>query len=225
MAILQPEQSIMLRLACLFLCFLIVNTLSVSVFANTPLTLDKRLGLNSQAENQPLDITSQIAELQSSIEKLQIEQQTYTNIEQSNNETKLSLAGQLREAQIALTLDADIDLDQQASMAYFHLSELKETESSLNDKLRLISQRQTLLPDLIVQAQNALTQHNKTLQAPIETPLGQRNKLQAELLAQHIATLQSERLANPKQLEITQLQQQLNRLSLSQQETFIELIN
>ena len=225
MAILQPEQSIMLRLACLFLCFLIVNTLSVSVFANTPLTLDKRLGLNSQAENQPLDITSQIAELQSSIEKLQIEQQTYTNIEQSNNETKLSLTGQLREAQIALSLDADIDLDQQASMAYFHLSELKETESSLNDKLRLISQRQTLLPDLIVQAQNALTQHNKTLQVPIETPLGQRNKLQAELLTQHIATLESERLANPKQLEITQLQQQLNRLSLSQQETFIELIN
>jgi small-conductance mechanosensitive channel len=225
MAVLQSEPSIMLRLACLFLCFLIVNTLSISVLANTPLTLDKRLGLNPQPENQPLDIQSQITELESSIEKLQIEQQTYTNIERSNNETKLSLAGQLREAQVSLRLDVEIDLNQQASMAYFHLSELKETESSLNQQLRLISQRQTQLPDLIVQAENALTQHNKTLQAPIDTPLGQRNQLQAELLTQHIATLQAERLANPKQLEVSQLQQQLNRLSLGQQEAFIELIN
>ncbi|WP_418895977.1 mechanosensitive ion channel domain-containing protein [Shewanella psychromarinicola] len=225
MTILQPEPSIMLRLACLFLCFLIANILSVSVFANTPLTLDKRLGLNSQSENQPLDIQSQITELESSIKKLQIEQQTYTNIERSNNEAKLSLAEQLAEAQKPLSLNVEIDLNQQASMAYFHLSELKETESSLNQQLRLISQRQTQLPDLIVQAQNALTQHNKTLKSPIDIPLGQRNKLQAELLAQHIVTLQAEQLANPKQLEITQLQQQLNRLSLSQQGIFIELIN
>ncbi|MGX9542949.1 mechanosensitive ion channel domain-containing protein [Shewanella sp. A22] len=215
----------MLRLASLFLCLLIVNTLSFSVFANSPLTLNKRFGLNSQTENQPLDIQSQIAELESSIEKLQIEQQTYTNIERSNNETKLALAGQLREAQMPLSLDTDMDLDQQASMAYFRLSELKETESSLNQQLRLLSQRQTQLPELIAQAENALTQHKKTQQAPIDTPLGKRNKLQAELLAQHIATLQTERLANPKQLETTQQQQQLNRLALGQQEALIELIN
>ncbi|WP_371833608.1 mechanosensitive ion channel domain-containing protein [Shewanella sp. H8] len=225
MAELQLEPNIMFRLACLCLCFLIVNTLSIPVLANTPLTLDKRLGLNSQPENQPLDIQSQIAELESSIEKLQIEQQTYSKIERSNNQIKLSLAGQLREAQVALNLDADIALDQQASMAYFRLSELKETESSLNQQLRVISQRQTQLPQLITQAENALTQHNKTQQVPIDTPLGKRNNLQSALLTQQIETLQAERLANPKQLEITQLQQQLNRLSLEQQEDFIELIN
>jgi len=213
----------MLRLACLSLCFLIMNTLSVAVFASSP--LDKRLGINNQSENQPLDIPSQIAELQSSIEKLQIEQQTYTNIEHANNQTKLSLTELLREAQEPLSLDAEIDLNQQASMAYFHLSELKETESSLNQQLQQISQRQIQLPDLIVKAQNALTQYNKNQQAPIETPLGKRNQLQAELLTQHIATLQAEQRANPKQLEITQLQQQLNHLSLGQQEAFIEIIN
>ncbi|MGI2169613.1 mechanosensitive ion channel domain-containing protein [Shewanella sp. MF05960] len=215
----------MLRLASFLLCFIIINIMSASTYANTPITLDKRLGLNTQTDNQPLDIQTQIAELESSINELQIEQQTYNNVERSNNETKLSLNQQLRDAQTTLKLDADIDLNQQASMAYFHLSELKETESYLNQQLRLITQRQIQLPDLIVQAENALTQHNKTQQAPADTPLGKRNKLQAELLTQHIATLQAERLANPKQLEISQLQQQVNRLSLSQQESFIELIN
>ncbi|MGI2175572.1 mechanosensitive ion channel domain-containing protein [Shewanella ulleungensis] len=215
----------MLRLASSLLCFIIINIVSASTYANTPITLDKRLGLNTQADNQPLDIQTQIAELESSINELQIEQQTYNNVERSNTETKLSLNQQLRDAQTTLKLDADIDLNQQASMAYFHLSELKETESYLNQQLRLITQRQIQLPDLIVQAENALSQHNKTQQAPADTPLGKRNKLQAELLTQHIATLQAERLANPKQLEIAQLQQQVNRLSLSQQESFIELIN
>lgn len=215
----------MLRLASSLLCFIIINIVSASTYANTPITLDKRLGLNTQTDNQPLDIQTQIAELESSINELQIEQQTYNNVERSNTETKLSLNQQLRDAQTTLKLDADIDLNQQASMAYFHLSELKETESYLNQQLRLITQRQIQLPDLIVQAENALSQHNKTQQAPADTPLGKRNKLQAELLTQHIATLQAERLANPKQLEIAQLQQQVNRLSLSQQESFIELIN
>ena len=215
----------MLRLTSFLLCFIIANIVSVPGYANTPVTLDKRLGLNTQANNQAFDIQTQITELESSINELKVEQKTYNNIERSHSETKRSLNQQLRDAQTTLELDADIDLDQQASMAYFHLSELKETESYLTQQLRLITQRQIQLPDLIIQAENALNQHNKTQQAPADTPLGKRNMLQAELLAQHITTLQAERLANPKQLEITQLQQQVNRLSLSQQERFIELIN
>ncbi|GGP65824.1 mechanosensitive ion channel domain-containing protein [Shewanella saliphila] len=215
----------MLRLAYFLLCVIVFSCLLAPAYANTPITLDKRLGLNNQADNKPLDIQTQITELEGSITELQIEQQTYTNIEHSNNEAKLSLNQQLRDAQKPLALDEEIDLNQQASMAYFHLSELKETESYLTQQIRQISQRQTQLPTLIAQAENALIQHNKTQQAPIETPLGKRNKLQADLLSQHIATLQAERLANPKQLEIVQLQQQVNRLNLSQQESFIELIN
>ncbi|WP_445776735.1 mechanosensitive ion channel domain-containing protein [Shewanella sp.] len=221
----QLEPIIMLRLVSFLLFLFALCSLTAPVYANAPITLDKRLGLNTQTDNQALDIHTQITELENSISELKVEQQNYINLERSINETKQTLNQQLQETQTTLTLDADIDLNQQASMAYFHLSELKETESYLNQQLRLITQRQIQLPDLIIQAENALAQHNKTKQAPADTPLGKRNSLQGELLSQHIATLQAERLANPKQLEIAQLQQQVNRLALSQQESFIELIN
>ncbi|QIR16085.1 mechanosensitive ion channel [Shewanella aestuarii] len=193
-----------------------------SSWANNPLQMGVK-----PVEPQPtsLDINEQIDALSASIEKLALEEQSFLNANANNQKIKKNLEKQLNAVISPPKLDPDLNISQQTSMAYFHLSELKETDASLTDQLNKLTARQKLLPDLLSQASNAISQQSKTLAPPQDTPAGQRYNLQTRLLQQKQSTLQAELNANPKQLEVVRLQLQLNRQSLNQQEALIELIN
>ncbi|WP_282167993.1 mechanosensitive ion channel domain-containing protein [Shewanella japonica] len=211
----------MFRIAVFLLCFC-----TFFASANSPLQLDKRLGFSQgNNSNQVIDIPTQIDNVKASIEKLNDEEQSYLELEQNSETTIEQLTAQINQPAPEVFVDNKIDISQQASMAYYHLSEQKQSENELSKQLLSLSKRQQQLPSLIRQAKDALNQFKRTQLAPVDTPLGQLHVLQGQLLEQHIATLSAEHASSPKQKQIAQLQLQLLRIEHAQQEKLIEALN
>ena len=211
----------MLRIA-----FFILSFISFVASANSPLQLDKRLGFSqSNNSSQVVDLPTQIENVKTSITKLSNEQNGYLELEQNSDVITQKISAEINQPITDINISADIDMGQQASMAYYHLSELKQSENDLSEQLVRLSKRQQQLPSLIRQAKDASNQHKRTQLAPVDTPLGQLHLLQGQLLEQHIETLTAELSSSPKQKQIAQLQLQLLRIEHAQQEKLIESLN
>lgn len=197
---------------------------SFYTLANSPLPLDKRLGLNNQNQ-QTISIDQQITELKTSIDRLAANatsfQQTQLDFEKHQNH----INRELKQASRPLTLDKDTDLSQQASMAYLRLSELKESESTLGHQVNELLQRNDMLPSEITTARQNVLQSKKSELAPLDTPTGELQQTQRIFLEQSLATNEAEFASSQKRIELTQLQLQLVRQQLLQQEALIETIN
>ncbi|MDO6619326.1 mechanosensitive ion channel domain-containing protein [Shewanella sp. 6_MG-2023] len=211
----------MIRIAVLLFCII-----SFTASATSPLQLDKRLGFAKNTNTiAVVDIPTQIGNVQQSITRLRNEAQSYDDLESTSAGTINNITAKINQPAAPIIINDDVDISQQASMAYYHLSEQKQSENDLSLQLVELNKRQTALPTLIRQAKEALNQHKRARQAPLDTPLGKLQSLQAELLEQHIATLSSELSSGPKQKQIVQLQLQLLRLEHAQQERLIEQLN
>lgn len=110
-------------------------------------------------------------------------------------------------------------------MAYLRLSELKESETALGNQVSELLQRHNLLPSVIANARQNVLQNKKTELAPLDTPAGELQQTQRVFFEQSLATNEAELASSQKRIELTQLQLQLVRQQLSQQEAFIETIN
>ena len=220
------ELIIMLRLTKTLLIFILTLGFTSLSWANSPLQLNKPFGLN-QANSQPaaLDINTQIATLKDLISQSSAEEQHFLKMDKNSASKKRALERQVNAPNIAPKLKTDTSITEQTSTAYQTLSALKQTDKDLNEQLNALIARQRLLPNLLTQIEAAISQQNKTLAPPLETPVGERYELQTRLLLQQKASLTAELDTSPKQAEIIRLRQQLNRLQLNQQEGLIELIN
>ncbi|WP_144211244.1 mechanosensitive ion channel domain-containing protein [Shewanella donghaensis] len=211
----------MFRIAVILCC-----AISFSVSATSPLQLDKRLGFSKNTNNtQVIDIPAQITSVEESIEKQHSEEQSYLELSSTSAITIENITQLINQPVSELAISKDVDIGQQASMAYYHLSEQKQSESDLSQQLLSLNKRQQALPNLIKQAKEASSQHKRAQQAPDDTPLGKLQRLQGALLEQHINTLSAELSSGPKQKQIVRLQLQLLRIEHSQQEKLIEALN
>ena len=154
------------------LLFIIVF-FSFSVVANSPLQLDKRLGMNKQDQQQNPSIDEQINDLKINIEKLAANATSFQQAQIDFEQHKKSTDKALKEAYKPLPLEKGTDLSQQASMAYLRLSELKESESTLVRQVNDLLQRQNELPAVIASARQNLVQNKKAELAPLDTPSGE----------------------------------------------------
>lgn len=139
----------------------IIAFFTFSALANSPLQLDKRLGMNKQDQQQNLSIDEQINELKINIEKLAANaasfQQAQIDFEQHKKRTNQAL----KDAYKPLSLEKGTDLSQQASMAYIRLSELKESESTLGRQVNDLLLRHNDLPTVIASARQTVAQNKK----------------------------------------------------------------
>ncbi|WP_153916317.1 mechanosensitive ion channel domain-containing protein [Shewanella sp. TC10] len=208
------------------IAFFILSLVSFFASANSPLQLDKRLGFSQgSSSSQVADLPTQIENVKASIEKLNAEEKNYLELERNSDAITQRITAEIRQPIYELNINAEIDVGQQASMAYYHLSELKQSENDLSEQLVTLTKRQQELPSVLRQAKDASNQHQRTKLAPADTPLGQLHLLQGELLKQNIATLTAELTSNPKQKQIAQLQLQRLRIEHTQQEKLIESLN
>ncbi|MCH7422685.1 MULTISPECIES: mechanosensitive ion channel domain-containing protein [Shewanella] len=203
----------------------VIAFLSFSLHANSPLQLDKRLGLNNQNQQQNISIDDQIVELKNNIDRLAANASSFQQAQLDFEKNKKVIDQGLKEATKPLKLDKGTDLNQQASMAYLRLSELKESEAALGNQVNELLQRHNLLPSVIANARQNVLQNKKTELAPIDTPAGELQQIQRIFFEQSLATHEAELASSQKRIELTQLQLQLVRQQLSQQEAFIETIN
>lgn len=127
------------------LLFIIVF-LSFSIQANSPLQLDKRLGLNNKNQQQTAGIDEQITELKNNIDKLAANAASFQQAQLDFEDNKKEINQKLKEASKPLKLKKNTDLSQQASIAYSHLSELKESEAALGNQVNELLQRHNLYP-------------------------------------------------------------------------------
>ncbi|QDF68439.1 mechanosensitive ion channel [Shewanella sp. SNU WT4] len=203
---------------------LVLSLISASAFANSPLALDKRMGMNSN-QAQTLTLDQQIDQLTVSIVSLETSQQSYEQGLRDSEIRRHNLNARLKAARTELSINPKQDLGQQASMAYLQLSELKETEASLGKQINDDIQRQKQLPQALKDARDALALQQKNVSAPADTPTGQLQRTQLDLYQQHLLTLQAELNSSPTRIELAQLQLQLVRAQLLQQEKLIEALN
>ncbi|QBF82402.1 mechanosensitive ion channel [Shewanella maritima] len=210
------------RIICVCILFF---SLVFELNANTPLPLNNRLGLPATSPAQEDNIQTKIALIQQEIQRELDEQQAYKAIISDAEQAQTRLAQQIAASKQKLKIAANVDLEQQSSMAYALLSELKQSELDVSKRYQRLQQERKQLPELVAEAQNSLSQHLRAPQAPNDTPLGEKYQLQANLLTQHLDTLQAQLKANPVQIKLNQLNQQLLRASLKQQEALIEELN
>ncbi len=210
----------MLRIVLLIIVFF-----SFSLHANSPLQLDKRLGLNNQNQQQGLSIDEQIDELKTNIDRLSANATRFQRAQLDFEAHKKELNHRLKEALIPLKLEKGMDLNQQASLAALHLAELKESEITLSNQISDLLQRHNLLPAVINNARQSVMQHKRSEQAPLDTPAGELQQTQRIFFEQSLATNEAELASSQKRIELTQLELQLVRQQLSQQEALIETIN
>ncbi|QYJ79287.1 mechanosensitive ion channel domain-containing protein [Shewanella acanthi] len=204
---------------------LVVAFFSFSLYANSALQLDKRLGLNNTNSQQNLSIEQQIAELKTNIDKLAANANHFQQSLLDFEDNKKTINQGLIEAAKPLKLGSQTDLNQQASMAYLRLSELKDSETALGNQLNELLQRHNQLPNVIAQARQNVSQNKKSELAPLDTPAGELQQTQRMFFEQSLATNEAEIASSQKRIELTQLQLQLVRQQLSQQEGLIETIN
>lgn len=203
----------------------VITFLSFSLHANSPLQLDKRLGLNTPIQQQNTSNNTQVTELKNHIEMLAANASNFQQAQLDFEKNKKLIDQGLKEAAKPLKLAKGADLNQQASMAYLRLSELKERETSLGNQASELLQRHNLLPSIIANARQNVLQNKKTELAPIDTPAGELQQTQRIFLEQSLATHEAELASSQKRIELIQLQLQLVRQQLGQQEAFIETIN
>ncbi|MCE9687037.1 mechanosensitive ion channel [Shewanella sp. AS16] len=204
--------------------FIILFSSFASV-ASPVLSLNNRLGVQPQAEPQKPTTKEQLDELKLGIDSLANKATQYQQVQLNFERHKQALLTQLQQAAAQLPLDKEVELNQQVSMAHFRLSELKESEAQLSQQVAELLQRHNNLPGVISKARQALTQHQKTELAPIDTPKGQVQQAQRLLYEQSLATDEAELASSQKRIELAQLQLQLLRQQLLQQETQIETLN
>lgn len=210
----------MLRIVLFILVFF-----SCSSVANSPLQLDKRLGLNTQNQQQPLSVEEQINELKINIDKLAAIAANFQQAQIDFEANKQQINTALTRAYKTLPIKKNVDINQQAASAYQRLSELKQSETALSQKINELFQRHNALPALIANARQNVSQQKRAELAPIDTLSGQLQQTQSVFLAQSLATDEAELASSQKRIELAQLQLQLVRQQLVQQETLIEDIN
>ncbi|MGP1782752.1 mechanosensitive ion channel domain-containing protein, partial [Shewanella frigidimarina] len=142
------------RFLLLFLCLF-----ALSANANSPLQIEKRLGLSpSSSESTPQE---QLSLLQDKINDLVFTENSARELLQNFDKHKQNLLNQIKDAQKPLTSSNQKDINQQASLAYLRLSELKEVEISLSQKINALIKSHNELPDALVKARAALQKHKK----------------------------------------------------------------
>lgn len=203
----------------------VITFFSFYALANSPLQLDKRFGLTNQNQQQTTNISEQITELKSNINKLAENAASFQQTQLDFEKHKNHINQELKKASSPLKLDKGTELGQQASMAYLRLSELKETESTLGNQVNELLQRHNLLPSVIATARQNVLQSKKSELAPLDTPTGELQQTQRIFLEQNLATNEAELASSQKRIDLTQLQLQLVRQQLLQQEALIETIN
>ncbi|MCL2914387.1 mechanosensitive ion channel [Shewanella corallii] len=209
----------MTRILLLLLCLL-----PALAQANPTLGLDKRLGMNS---NQTQELTQQqkLAQLQEKIALLKQAADNYNRSLMELSSQRLNLAEQQRQTQQPLQVEREVDLRQQASLAHLRLSELKESESLLGKQISTQLERQKQLPRLIRDARDTALQNQRTSLLPADSPAGALQHAQRQLYQQQLLTLEAELDSSPARLEMAQMQLQLVRAQLHQQELQIETLN
>ncbi len=163
------------------LLFIIVF-LSFSIQANSPLQLDKRLGLNNKNQQQTAGIDEQITELKNNIDKLAANAASFQQAQLDFEDNKKEINQKLKEASKPLKLKKNTDLSQQASIAYSHLSELKESEAALGNQVNELLQRHNLLPSVIATARQNVVQNKKNGVGPLRYSFGRVTTNPATLL-------------------------------------------
>lgn len=217
---LQPKFGAMLRFLLIALFFSPLFSL-----ANPSLQLEKRLGF-SQGSNTPQpSVSQQTLELTETAELLAQQAAEYQQQLLGFADEKARLQKALAVTQKELPLARRQDLNQQASAAYLQLSTLKEEETQLIQQQSTLLQRHNQLPTAVANARQALIQHQKAPQAPLDSPNGALQQAQRRYYEQNLATLEAEQASSQKRIELTQLQLQLVRAQLRQQELFIEKLN
>ncbi|WP_298772888.1 mechanosensitive ion channel domain-containing protein [uncultured Shewanella sp.] len=197
---------------------------SLSAYGADPLQLDKRIGITTDTTKTPTT-EEKVASIQAEIDKLKATEKNADDLLKNFNAHKQSLAAQLTSASIKLSWSNKQDLNQQASMAYLRLSELKEIEVTLSNKINTLIKSRDELPNEITDARENLQQHQKN---PIIENKSSENALltvQRTLYDQTVTTLEAELASSQKRIELNQLQLQLVRQQLAQQEALIEDLN
>ncbi|MCM2529000.1 mechanosensitive ion channel [Shewanella algae] len=205
-------------------CLLLFCLFIASAQANSPLGLDKRLGLNQQ-NTETLSQEQQLAQLEKSIQQLADTNRSYQELQLNFESRRQHLYDQLQEAAAPLKPELHQDLDQQASMAYLRLSELKESETNLSQANSAMLKRHSELPAEIVKIRQALLQQQKAQAVATDNAAKELQQAQLLLLEQQLTTLESELAVSQQKRELHQLQLQLVRKQLQQQELLIEQLN
>ncbi len=191
--------------------------------ANTPLSINK--SISQPSKERANSDNEQIFQLEKSLQEQQQAEQSFLIKNIDVEKTKQALNQQIAKAKRNLKPKKREDLAQQASAAYLKQSELKQQEASLAETLASQALRQQQLPELISNAKSQLSTHSKTPLSSITTTSGQLQQLQRKLLAQQVTTLQAELSTSPQRLSLTQLELDLVRTQLIQQEHLIEQLN
>lgn len=207
------------RFLLVFLCFIctIAN-------ANPPTQLEKRLGLNPSlnSSNTPQE---QLILLESKTSELALTEENARALVNNFDLHKSNLQNQIREAQQPIAWSNKQELNQQGSLAYLRLSELKDIEISLSDKINSLIESLDNLPNALSKARATLTKHKKNRISNEQTLANQLLAAQRTLYQQRVTTLEAMLASSQKEIDLNQLQLKLVREQLLQQEQLIERLN
>lgn len=209
----------MTRIILLLLCLLPLVSQ-----ANPTLGLDKRLGMSSNS-TQELTQQEKLSQLNTKLTALKQAADSYNRALMELSSQRFSLSEQMQQAAMPLPIQADVDLRQQASLAHLRLSELKESEALLSKQIATQLERQKQLPGSIREARDTALQNQRATLLPADSPAGQLQHAQRSLYQQQLLTLEAELDSSPARLEMAQMQLQLVRAQLHQQELQIEALN
>ncbi|GIU06212.1 MULTISPECIES: mechanosensitive ion channel domain-containing protein [unclassified Shewanella] len=204
----------LLLLLCLF---------ALSASANSPLQIEKRLGLSSKSTE--LTPQEQLSLLEDKIHELVLTENSARELLNNYAKHKQNLLNQIQDAQKTLNDSDQQDINQQASLAYLRLSELKDVEISLGQKINALIKSHSELPDALVKARAALQKHKKIRIGKEQTINNQLIVAQGRLYEQDVKTLEAVLASSQKEIDLNQLQLKLVREQLAQQELLIERLN
>lgn len=192
--------------------------------ANQPTSLEKKLGLPATTSETKTP-QQQLLLLQSKIQELALTERNAKTLLSNFELHKANLLQQIAEAKKAITLSTEQDINQQGSMAYLRLSEFKEVETSLSNKINELNSTLNNLPKDLSSARAALKKHKKIKISNEQNIANELQLAQRELYQQRVVTLEASLASSQKEIDLNQLQLQLVREQLLQQEQFIERIN
>ncbi|RYV00868.1 mechanosensitive ion channel protein MscS [Shewanella sp. OPT22] len=193
--------------------------------AKNALGINKQLGITSQQNDKTASPDSMQHSIEQSIAQLEEQANHFSQIQANFEQQKSELEKQIVDANKGVSIEQDQDLNQQASLANFDLTDLKQQESDLSQQITELLDKRNELPNEILNAKSNLNQHKKTILAPIGTPTGQLQQKRRELYLQSIDTLETDFASLPVRLTLTQLELQIVRIKLTNQEKLIEALN
>ncbi|QSX29485.1 mechanosensitive ion channel [Shewanella cyperi] len=203
----------------------VFTLLPIIASANPTLQLDKRLGLTATTTTAPEPMDKQAAELAASTRALAQQASDYQQALLGFDARQQALREEMLAALKDLPLSKRKALASQSEAAYVQLSNLKEREAALTQEVNALLARHNALPGAIESARQNLQQHQKAPLAPADTPRGQLQLLQRNFYEQSLLTLENEQASSQKRIELKQLELQLTRQLLVQQEQLIERLN